>query len=127
MTEEMEKKLNELLGLKKELEELKEQKQNEVASTVIKEYEKGCKTARVRWWIGFGTGLLMYILFIVLAGSIYNNVVLRTVFIGIGILMLGTPIIAKVAFLIRQSKLEILKEMKLFELRITELLKNKSP
>jgi hypothetical protein len=124
MTEEMEKKLNELLGLKKQLEEITEEKKKAVTSEVFEQYKKEARLGLIRYRVAFGIGLAQYIVFVVLALSIYNNDTLKFVFIGIAILGLGVPMVAKLGLRISQSKLSILQEMKQFEMRITELLNN---
>ena len=120
MTEELEKKLNELLGMKKQLEEITEHKKQ---NAIFNQYKKEAKSARIRFWVGFSLGLLGYWSFVGLAGCIYNNNFLKFIFMGIGILCLSLPGFAKLGWVIRQSKLTILQEIKESELRILEMLK----
>lgn len=123
MTEELEKKLNELLGLKKQLEEITEEKKKAVTSEVLEQYKKEARLSLIRYRVAFGIGLAQYIVFVVLALRIYNNDTLKFVFIGIAVLGLGIPMVAKLGLRISQSKLAILQEIKQFELRINEMLK----
>jgi hypothetical protein len=123
MTEELEKKLNELLGLKKQLEEITEEKKKAATSEVLERYKKEARLSLIRCRVGLGIGLALYIVYLTLAFSIYNNDTIKFVCIGIAILGLAVPMVAKLGLRISQSKLSILQEMKQFELRITEMLK----
>ncbi|MHC4284900.1 MAG: hypothetical protein ACYSWZ_18310 [Planctomycetota bacterium] len=102
MTEELEQKLNELLGLKKQLEEITEGKQKTVASSVVKKYKKKTILNWVFFWLTFMLGMA---------------------FISFGLIVILILTFARMLFRIRQNKLAILQEMKQFELRITEMLK----
>ena len=123
MTEEMEKKLNELLGLKKQVEEMMEGKRNSAISETIEKYDKEIRAGVIRYYVGIAIGLAQYLVFVVLGMGTYNNDTLKFIFIGIGLVGLGVPMVAKLGLLIKIGKLSILKEMKQFELRITDLLK----
>ncbi|MGB2808331.1 MAG: hypothetical protein WBC22_11350 [Sedimentisphaerales bacterium] len=131
MTEELEQKLNELLGLKKQLEEVTEEKQKTVAAPVLEQYKKEARTARIRFWIGLVIGIVFIELGVMALTATELRVMgydvltgpFKFVLIGIGILGLYIPLAAKLAYRISQSKLSILQEMKQFELRITEMLK----
>ena len=121
MTEDLEKKLNELLGLKKQLEEITEEKQKTVTASVIGRYKKEARFSLIRFLVAVATGWGMVvfgtIIFFHTTDVVYINC--PTIIIAGLILML----VAKVCWLIRKSKLSILQEMKEFELRITEMLK----
>jgi len=62
MTEELEQKLNELLGLKKQLEEATEEKQKAFSAAVLEQYKREGRYSRIRFWAGVGIGwvLVMY-------------------------------------------------------------------
>jgi len=121
MTEELEKKLNELLGLKKLLEEVTEEKQKTVTAPVVKKYKK--KT--ILNWVFFGLTFVLGMAFVSFGLIVIQltdgvlNIDCNTCII-VGILIL---IFARVLFRIRQNKLAILQEMKHLELRITEKMK----
>ena len=121
MTEELEKKLNELLGLKKLLEQVTEEKQKTVTAPVVKKYKKKTILNWVFFWLTFvlGMALVSFGLIVIQLtdGVLYID---SNTCIIVGILIL---IFARVLFRIRQNKLAILQEMKHFELRIMEILK----
>jgi uncharacterized transporter YbjL len=121
MTEELEKKLNELLGLKKLLEEATEEKQKTATSSAVNKYKKESKFNLIRCCIVIVLGWGM-VVFGVIVYQLTHDVVYidcPTIIIA-GLLLM---IVAKICWLIRQSKLTVLQEMKQFELRITEMLK----
>ncbi|HUS71568.1 MAG TPA: hypothetical protein VMY06_00770 [Sedimentisphaerales bacterium] len=121
MTEELEQKLNELLGLKKQLEEITEGKQKTVASSVVKKYKKKNILNWIFFWLTFVLGMA-FISFGLIVIQLTDGVLYidspTCIIVGLLILMF-----ARMLFRIRQNKLEILQEMKQFELRITEMLK----
>ncbi len=131
MTEELEKKLNELLGLKKILEEVTEGKQKTVTSPVLEQYKKEARSARIRFGIGIAIGVVFIELGVMALTATEVRVMgydvltgpFKFVLIGVGILGLYIPLAAKLAYRISQSKLTILQEMKQFELRMMEMLK----
>ena len=121
MTEELEKKLNELLGLKKLLEEATDEKQKTVTTLVVKKYRKKAILNWVFFWLSYVLGMT-FIVYGVIVYQLNHDVVYidcPTIIIAGLLLML----VAKVCWLIRKSKLTILQEMKQFELRIMEKLK----
>jgi len=120
MTEELEKKLNELLGLKKLLEEVTEEKQKTVTAAVVKKYRKKTILNWVFFWLTFVLGMA-FVSFGLIVLQLTDGVLYidcHTCII-VGLLILT---FARVLFRIRQNKLAILQEMKQFELRITEML-----
>ncbi len=121
MTEELEQKLTELLGLKKQLEEITEEKQKTVASSVFKKYKNKNTLNWVFFWLTFVLGMVFIsfglIVIQLTEGVLYID---SPTCIIVGLLIL---VFARMLFRIRQDKLEILQEMKQFELRITEMLK----
>ncbi len=121
MTEELEKKLNELLGLKKLLEEVTEEKQKTVTAPVVKKYKKKTILNWVFFWLTFVLGMA-FVSFGLIVLQLTDGVLYidSNTCIIVGILIL---IFARVLFRIRQNKLAILQEMKQLELRIMEKLK----
>jgi len=121
MTEELEKKLNELLGLKKLLEQVTEEKQETVTAPVIKKYKKKTIWNWVFFWLTFVLGMA-FVSFGLIVIQLTDGVVYIdcNTCIIVGILILT---FARMLFRIRQNKLAILQEMKQFELRIMEILK----
>ena len=121
MTEELEKKLNELLGLKKLLEQVTEEKQKTVTAPVIKKYKKKTILNWIFFWLTFVLGMT-FVSFGLIVIQLTDGVLYidcQTCII-VGLLIL---IFARMLFRIRQNKLAILQEMKQFELRIMETLK----
>jgi len=121
MTEELEKKLNELLGLKKLLEEVTEEKQKTVTAPVVKKYKKKTILNWIFFWLTFVLGMA-FVSFGLIVLQLTDGVLYidcHTCII-VGLLIL---VFARMLFRIRQNKLAILHEMKQFELRITEMLK----
>ncbi len=121
MTEELEKKLNELLGLKKLLEEVTEEKQKTVTAPVLKKYKKKTILNWVFFWLTFVLGMA-FVSFGLIVLQLTDGVLYidSNTCIIVGILIL---IFARVLFRIRQNKLAILQEIKHLELRITEKMK----
>jgi len=121
MTEELEKKLNELFGLKKLLEQVTEEKQKTVTAPVIKKYKKKTILNWVFFWLTFVLGMA-FVSFGLIVIQLTDGVLYidSNTCIIVGLLIL---IFARMLFRIRQNKLAILQEMKQFELRITEMLK----
>lgn len=119
MTEELEKKLNELLGLKKQLEEVTEEKQKTVTSSVVKKYKRKAILNWVFFWLNFVLGMA-FVAFGLIVLQITDGVLYIDcpTCIVVGLLIL---VFAKIRFSIIQSKLSILQEMKEFELRITQM------
>ena len=121
MTEELEKKLNELLGLKKLLEDATDEKQKTVTAPVLEQYKKKARYSLIRFCVGIGIGwaLVMYgtIIYVCYTDVVYIDC--PTIIVA-GLLIM---IVSKLGWLIRQTKLSILQEVKQFELRITEMLK----
>lgn len=107
--------------MKKQLEEVTEEKQKTVTLSVVKKYKKKAILNWVFFWFNFVLGMAF-----VTFGLIVLQVTDQVLYIDystciiVGLLILT---VAKMLFLIRQSKLTILQEMKQFELRITEMLK----
>jgi len=121
MTEELEKKLNELLGLKKLLEQVTEEKQKTVTAPVVKKYKKKTILNWVFFWLTFALGMA-FVSFGLIVIQLTDGVLYidSNTCIIVGILIL---IFARMLFRIRQNKLAILQEMKHLELRITEKMK----
>ncbi|MBN1972732.1 MAG: hypothetical protein JW787_03780 [Sedimentisphaerales bacterium] len=132
MTEELEKKLNELLGFKKQLEVTAEQSEKNTLS-VLEQYKKEAKRTRIRsfialiigtvflWFGACGLGSTEIIIFGHDISGTQAQYALGGTFILLGIFLISLSLLASC---IRESKLQILAELKQFELRITEMLKN---
>jgi len=119
MTEELEKKLNELLGMKKQLEDLTANREKSEASSIFEEKKR--KT-RVYFyvWLAISVGIMLAGAGIVLISSGKPQI------IGLfyAIIGFGSTILMKMWFHTIATKLAILQEMKQFELRITDMLKH---
>jgi hypothetical protein len=122
MTEELEKKLNELLGLKKQLEEITEEKQKTFTTSVLERYRKEHRLNVISFLVKclLGMALISFglIIWTRIPGGVINIDCPTIIVSGIVILIL-----AKLGWRINTSKLAILEEMKQFELRMTEMLK----
>ncbi len=122
MTEELEKKLNELLGLKEQLEAITAGQHEPDSSLVVKRYKI---RLMLNWgFYGLSTALAIAFVTVGLVGLQLTDGVLSLdpptcIIVGLIILQF-----AKMFFLIRRNRLSVLQEMKQFELRITEMLKN---
>jgi hypothetical protein len=130
MTDDLENKLNELLGLKKQLEEITAEKQKEVTFSVLERYKKEARFNLIRFWVKIVLGLVYLTAGII--GVIFclhatvNDIpqgTYQVLMLLIGILGFGVVIVGRLQFDTIRSKLAILQEIKQFELRITELLK----
>ena len=131
MTEELEKKLNELLGFKKQMEVTAEQSKKNTLS-VLEKYKKEAKRARIRSFIAliigtafiwFGAHGLGSTEIIILDHDISGTpaqYALGGTSVLLGIFLISLSLLSSC---IRESKLQILAELKQFELRITEMLK----
>ncbi len=131
MTEELEEKLNELLGLKKQLEKETDEQRKINTSSVLRQYEKEAKYARIRCRVGLAIGFV-FMVFGVIGFCSTKLIVMgvditgpsKLIFGAVGLLVgIVIPISAKLGLRISQSKLAILQELKEFELRIMEMLK----
>jgi hypothetical protein len=122
MTEELEAKLNELLGLKKHLDDAVREKQNAALASVLEQYRKEARSSTIRLWVGIVLGVVLVELGVI---GIHSTGPGQYLLCGFGILGLYLPIAAKLGFTIKQSKLAVLYEIKQLELRMTELLKEK--
>ena len=69
MTEELEKKLNELLGLKKQMEEATAQQHKVNTLSVLEKYKKEAKRSHIRKLVGFFMGIVFLFLGAVGLGS----------------------------------------------------------
>lgn len=131
MTEELEQKLNELLGLKKQLEETTTEQRKKNTLSVLEQYKKEARRARIRsmialaisivfMWIGaLGLGSTTIIIMGHDISGTPAQYALGGTFILLGVFVISITLLGSV---IRASKLQILAELKQFELRLTELL-----
>jgi hypothetical protein len=120
MTEDMEKKLNELLGLKKQIEELTtDKKKSDIAST----FDERSRKTKVCFYIFFAVslGIMLYGMF----GIYMNTGKYQIMSLFYAILGYESTVLMKMWIHTMSSKLSILQEMKQMELRITDLLQKK--
>jgi hypothetical protein len=118
MTEELEKKLNELLGLKKQLEEITANKKKSDAAS---EFEEKNRKTKVYFYIylAISVGILLFgITGMEMNTGKYQIIALFTAIVGF-----ESTVLMKMWYHTITTKLSILREMKEFELRITEMLK----
>jgi hypothetical protein len=120
MTEDMEKKLNELLGLKKQLEELTSAKEK---SNVTSVFEEKLRKTNLYFYIWFAVsfGITLY----GIAGLFMNTGKYQIISLFWAVLGFEGTILMKLWYHTTTTKLSILQEMKQMELRITELLQKK--
>jgi hypothetical protein len=118
MTEEMEKKLNELLGLKKQLEEIAADKKESDTTTVFAERSRKTKVYFYIWFaVSIGIMLMGFI------GISMNTGKDQIIALFIAVVGFESTVLMKMWYHVIATKLAILQEMKQFELRITEMLK----
>ena len=134
MNEDLESKLNELLGLKQQMEETTAaQRQKDISST-LEQYKKEARRSRIRFVIGMLVGIAFQWLgaaglgatkMIIMGHDISGTpaqYALGGTFMSLGIFVISITIITAC---IRAGNLRILAGFKQFELRLTEILKNK--
>lgn len=121
MTEELEKKLGELLGMKKQLEELTTEKRKSEALTT---FAKKKKKLLLYYWIF----IALYVV-VALGGisGIYTETGSDQIFcLLVALIGCEGTILIKMWYHTNNSRLLILEEMKQFELRMTVLLEKQS-
>jgi hypothetical protein len=121
MTEEMEKKLNELLGMKKQLDELTLEKGKLDANSAFDEQTRKIKKHFYIW-----LALTIIIMLVGVIGLLLNSGKYQIISLFYALLGFEGSILMKIWYHTMATKLAILKEMKQFELRITEILKKNS-
>jgi hypothetical protein len=116
MTEELEKKLNELLGLKKQIEELTTDKKK---SDLISAFDKGTRKIKIYFYLYLAAGVV-----IAIAGITGMETNTGNHFIALFVAIVGfeTTVLIKMWYHTMTTKLTILQEIKQLELRITEML-----
>jgi hypothetical protein len=132
MTEELEQKLNELLGLKKQMEEATAEHRKNDTLSMVEKYKKEARRAPIRSRIALAISFV-FILFgalglgstqiIIMGQDICGTpaqYALGGTFMLIGFFLISIILLGSI---IRATKLQILIELKQFELRLTELLK----
>lgn len=119
MTEELENKLNELLGLKKQLDELTADKKLSDASSVFEEKKKEIKRR-------YFTLLIFMMAFMVfgIVGVFMNTGKYQIISLFYALMGFESTILMKMWYHTVTSKQTILQEMKKSELRIIETLKS---
>lgn len=131
MTEELEKKLTELLELKKQFEQVNEGRRKEIVSSLANQWKKEARNSRIRFWVGVVMGLVFIELGVISICSTELKVMnvdvpdrVRFFFGAMGVVFgIVVPSAAKLGLHLTQTRLSILHEMKQFELRMMELLK----
>ncbi len=118
MTEEMEKKLNELLGLKKQVEEFTAEKQKFVAFSIFEEKKRKTKVYYYIWF-----AVTLGIMLFGLIGIFSNTGKFQIISLFYAVLGFESNVLIKMWYHTITTKLAILQEMKLFEMRIMEMLK----
>ena len=117
MTEELEKKLNELLRLKKQIEEMTADKKK---SDAVSEFGEKSRKTKVYFYIylAISVGILLF----GVKGMEMNT---GNQFIALFVAIVGFEgtVLMKMWYHTVATRLAILQEMKEFELRITEMLK----
>ena len=118
MNEEIEKKLNELLGLKKELEEITADKKKSDAVSV---YEEQGRRTKIYYYIylAINVGIML----MGLSGLYLNTGRYQLFSLFAAIVGFEGTVLMKMWYHTITSRLAILREIKQFELRITEILK----
>ena len=132
MTEELEKKLDELLGFKKQMEEATSEQRKKHTLSVLEKYKKEERRAGIRSRIALILGMVFLWLgaaglgstkIIIMGHDISgtpSQYALGGTFMLFGVFLISLTLLGAV---IRVSKLQILAELKQFELRLTEMLK----
>jgi len=119
MTEELENKLNELLGLKKQLDELTADKKISEASSVFEEKKKKIK---IRYFIWLA--VMFAIMLFGLVGVFMNTGKYQIISLFYGLMGFESTVLIKMWYHTVTSRQAILQEMKKSELRIIETLKS---
>ncbi len=117
MTEELEKKLNELLGLKKQIENLTADKNKADATSIFKEKRR---TTTVYFYIYFAITLAIMIYGII--GINLNTGKYQILSLFYAILGFEGTVLMKLWYHTVTTRLAILQEMKQFELRMVEMI-----
>jgi hypothetical protein len=117
MTEEMEKKLNELLGLKKQIEEITADKKKSDAVSV---YEEQGRKTKVYYYIYLAISIVIMLLG--LSGLYLNTGRYQLLSLFAALVGFESTVLMKMWYHTITSRLAILRELKQFELRMTELL-----
>lgn len=128
MSEELEQKLNELLGMKKQLEELTAEKRKMNTSSTLEQYKKEARLGKIRLWVA----IVISFVFLEVGAIILSStkiIVMGTDITGHSQYILGgtawiigltIAFSASIGWRIRQSKLTVLQELKQTELRILD-------
>jgi hypothetical protein len=100
--------------------QLADTERKEILAMLESQWKKEARNARMRLWIG----LVLSVIFVELGVvGIHTAGPFRFLLIGIGLSGVTVAVAAKLGWRMKQTKLEILREMKEFELRMTEMLK----
>jgi hypothetical protein len=118
MTEELENKLNELLGMKKQIEELTADKKQADATSI---FEKRNRKTKIYLYIYLAIAVVITLLGIM--GIQENKDEYKLLALFMAIVGFETTVLMKMWYHTITTKLSILQEMKQFEIRLTEMLK----
>ena len=122
MSEELENKINdELLGMKKHIKEITEEKQKATTSLVNEQYKEEARFNFFLFLVPASIGLLMVIFGIIVYVQIHDvvNIDCSTIIVA-GLLLILYSIML---WVIRRNRLTFSHELKQLELRMTEMLK----
>ena len=120
MSQDIDRRLEELMGLERQFATITDEQLERETSSSVGRYRKEARASRIRFWVGLVLGIVFVQLGVI---GIHSTGPFTYILIGCGILGLYIPIAAKLGWLIRQSRLAILLEIKQCELRITQMLK----
>ncbi len=121
MSEELEQKLNELLGMKKQLEEFTSEKKKNETSTI---FEEKRKTIKIYFYIFLGIGVLITLAGI---GGIEGNAdKYKLIALFMAIVGFETTILMKLWYHTKISMISILEELKKTEFRILEAIEKRN-
>ena len=121
MSEELEQKLNELLGMKKQLEEFTSEKKKNETSTI---FEEKRKTIKIYFYIFLGIGVLITLAGI---GGIEGNAdKYKLIALFMAIVGFETTILMKLWYHTKISMISILEELKKTEYRILEAIEKRN-
>jgi hypothetical protein len=118
MTEELEQKLNELLGMKKQLDELTSDKKK---ADTTSEFEQRNRKTKIYYYVYLAIAVVITLLGIMGIQENADEYKLFALFMAI--VGFETTVLMKMWYHTVTTKLSILQEMKQLELRLTELLK----
>lgn len=121
MSEELEQKIGELLGMKKQLEEFTSEKKKNETATI---FEKKRKTIKIYFYIFLGIAVLMTLAGI---GGVQGNADQdKLIALFMAIVGFETTILMKLWYHTKISMISILEELKQTELRILDAIEKRN-